>query len=67
VEQLRWKGPTPRFDALASGLDAAVSGPLRVQPYIAGSAQEAFSTTPKINNNNVEVYAGYCFMLETRR
>ena len=30
VEQLRWKGPTPRFDALASGLDAAVTGPRRV-------------------------------------
>jgi 5'-3' exonuclease len=30
VEQLRWKGPTPRFDTLASGLDAAVTGPGRV-------------------------------------
>ena len=30
VDQLRWTGPTPRFDALASGLDAAVTGPLRV-------------------------------------
>ena len=30
VGQLRWKGPTPRFDALASGLDAAVTGPRRV-------------------------------------
>ena len=30
VEQLCWKGPTPRFDALASGLDAATTGPRRV-------------------------------------
>ena len=30
VEQLRWKGPTPRFHALAAGLDAAVTGPRRV-------------------------------------
>jgi hypothetical protein len=30
VEQLRWKGPTTRFDALASGLDAAITGPRRV-------------------------------------
>ena len=30
VEQLRWKGPTPRFDAFASRLDAAVTAPRRV-------------------------------------
>jgi len=29
VEQLRWNGPKPEFDAIAAGLDSAVTEPRR--------------------------------------
>jgi len=48
VQQLRWNGPTPKFDALAAELDSAVTEPRKASSH--KSAKRKSTSAPRLRS-----------------